>query len=494
MSQDIKIVDKLDPSSVNDRECLADFLGNTRTVLKQLDGDQAATKRAIADLSGKLQQAIERSQPAPAPEVGDEGGLRKYVNADGSLRLHSTRRSFEFAGRQYDQQTDPGLLDDRATHGEWHAEVKRAVTDRNLARLLMRRPSTPRLDAEVASVLSRAPGALRDTVERAFYNGAGVGAEWIPEQFLPSLYEEFEIPRNVAGLFGVVPMTSDTVKIPKLSTGARPYIKGRVTTDDPTAYTGSTPVTADSTINITGFACRIVADEADAEDSAIAAVQNLQRIAVAAINDGYEDCLINGDTAATHQDTIASWNIRSRWGSTGLGGSADHRRPFLGLRAHAVDNSSTRAQNTEQDGAGIGTLIGTLGERAASDLVVLVSPEVMFQKLATDSNLLFLDKMGPQATILNGQIGSLFGHPVIMSRFIGADMNASGIFDNVTTTRSGVLAVDRSAWSHYERRGVLAEVDKDISSGAINIVVTLRRTFATLTSQASAAYGFNWLA
>ena len=264
MSQDIKIVDKLDPSAVNDREGLADFLGNTRTVLKQLDGDQAATKRAIADLSGKLQQAIERSQPAPAPEVGDEGGLRKYINADGSLRLHSTRRSFEFAGRQYDQQTDPGLLDDRATHGEWHAEVKRAVTDRNLARLLMRRPSTPRLDAEVASVLSRAPGALRDTVERAFYNGAGVGAEWIPEQFLPSLYEEFEIPRNVAGLFGVVPMTSDTVKIPKLSTGARPYIKGRVTTDDPTAYTGSTPVTADSTINITGFACRIVADEADA--------------------------------------------------------------------------------------------------------------------------------------------------------------------------------------------------------------------------------------
>lgn len=491
---DVKIIDRLNPSAVTDKQGLADFLGNTRSVLQQLDGDQAATKKAIADLSSKMQEAIERSQAVAAPDIGDEAGLQKYVNADGSVRLQSERRSFQFAGKEYHQQTEAGLLDDRATHGTWHSELKQAVTDRNLARLLMRRPNTPKLDAKVASVLSKAPAGIRDNVERAFYNGAGVGAEWIPEQFLPNLYEEFEIPRNVAGLFSIVPMTSDTVRIPKLSTGARPYIKGRVTTDNPTDYTGSTPVTADSTINITGLACRIVADEADAEDSAIAAVQNLQRIAVQAINDGYEDCLINGDSAATHQDAIASWNIRSRWGSTGLGGSADHRRAFLGLRAHAFDNSSTRAQNTEQDGAGIGTLIGTLGERAASDLVVLVSPEVMFQKLATDTNLMFLDKLGPQATIINGQIGSLFGHPVVMTRFLSADMNASGLFDNVTTTRSGVLAVDRSAWSHYERRGVLAEVDKDISSGAINIVVTLRRTFATLTSQASAAFGYNWLA
>ena len=44
MSQDIKIVDKLDPSAVNDREGLADFLGNTRTVLKQLDETQAVSR------------------------------------------------------------------------------------------------------------------------------------------------------------------------------------------------------------------------------------------------------------------------------------------------------------------------------------------------------------------------------------------------------------------------------------------------------------------
>ena len=48
MSQDIKIVDKLDPSAVNDREGLADFLGNTRTVLKQLDGDLLVLRSAYA--------------------------------------------------------------------------------------------------------------------------------------------------------------------------------------------------------------------------------------------------------------------------------------------------------------------------------------------------------------------------------------------------------------------------------------------------------------
>lgn len=65
----------------------------------------------------------------------------------------------------------------------------------------------------------------------------------------------------------------------------------------------------------------------------------------------------------------------------------------------------------------------------------------------------------------------------------------------MTTTKSGVLAVSREEFSHYQRRANLVELDKDITRGAYNIVATLRRTFKTLSSSSSkvATYGYNWL-
>ena len=74
-------------------------------------------------------------------------------------------------------------------------------------------------------------------------------------------------------------------------------------------------------------------------------------------------------------------------------------------------------------------------------------------------------------------------------------MNASGLFDNVTTTKSGILAVTREEFAHYQRRSSLVEVDKDITIGAYNLVATLRRTFKTLSASSSkvVTYGFNWL-
>ena len=474
---------------------------DARKVIVKLCEEARATGGKVENLERKidlanaaLQKMTEQEHVRNREVLGDERELSRYVGAGGTpIRLRTSKATIQFGGRQATAEL-PGLLDDTVDTCQYQRDLRAAVSRRALARLCQRNPETPTLDAEVLSIAARAPANIRDAMEKAISDTAGAGAEWIPDNFVPDLYEEFQVPRGLAALFAVVPMSSETIIRPKLTTGVRPYLKGRISSDDPSKYTASTPVTDDQNISSQGFAVRILVDDASAEDSAIALIPTMQRVAGNAIIDGYEDCMVNGDTTATHEDTISTWNIRSRWGSSGLGGSADHRRGFKGFRRIAVDRSNTADGSAAQTAVGVGTAIGTMGERAASDLVVVVSPEVFFKKLVLDPNVLTVDKLGAQATILTGQIASLFGHPVTLSRFISADLAATGLYTG-TGSYSGLLTIDRGAFQHYERRGQIVEIDKQIVSGHIEIVITVRRRMETLSGATEKVvhWSYKWL-
>jgi hypothetical protein len=453
----------------------------------------AKNKAAVKDLSDAVRVLSEKQDAAARPSYvqgTDENALKRYVHDDG-IQLHREQKRVEYAGRTYDID-QPGLLDDPNTACDWQRDLQRALRARGAARMAMRNPRTPNLDADVVSVLMRAPQGVRAGVEKAFNDSSGVGAEWIPDEFSTSLYEAFETPRRLASSLQSVTVSSGTFLRPRLTTGVKPYIKGQITSDDPSKYTASTPVTAQASITVAGLAVRVLLDDNASEDSAIVASTTLQRLCVQAIDDGYEDCMLNGDTTATHQDTIAAWNIRSRWGATGLGGTADHRRAFLGWRAYALDTSGA-SQSGTATAAGHLAHLALLGERGASDLMSVTSPEYMIATIMGFSEVLTLDKFGSGASVLSGQIASLFGVPIVLSRFMGADLNASGVYDDTTKTKTGLVTVDRAAWMNYARRGTVVETAKEISSGHIEIVCTVRRSMHTpdASGVVNLAYDYN---
>lgn len=476
---------------------LREHLKEAAAVLTRTAGNATATERAVEDLSGKLQGLMEaNARPQQRAVVGtkDRELQHRYCDESGRIHLKSKTRKVRFAG-QVAEVHQPGLLDDTEAQTPWHLELQKAVERRSLVRLMAKNPATPKTDAEILKLMSRAPQNIRGAIEKAITDTAGSGAEWIPDGTYPSIYEEFKVPLAIAGLFPIVDMPRATMLQPKLSTGVRPFKRNAISSDDPANYTGSTPVTAEQTITVSNLAVRVVYDEMEAEDSIVALEPLVRRLVVDAINDGYTDAMVNGDAAATHQDTIASWNIRGRWGASGLGGSADHRRIFTGLRALAFDRSQTVDMGSAQTITGLmSSLIGGMGERAASRLAIIVSPEVFYQKLLSDSNVLTLDKLGTGATLLSGQLASVFGHPIVVSRFLSADLAATGKFTG-SGALSGALAVDLSAFSHYQRRNTLVELDRDIKTGGTHVVATLRRCFKTVSGSTEAVvrFGFNWL-
>lgn len=504
-------------------------------------GQRSATEyreqieRKVTDLERAHRVLTERNYRDPDPVGGSAGEyqLRSYVVSDapdapasarsvsgsrGSwegfsgqrVHLGSYTRSVLLPNGEHAAVVEWGLLDDPNVADPWHLELQKMISLRSLARFAQKmtahkagrrafRGSTPQMDGQIYLHLNKCPNpVLRSALGahfKAFNDSAGQGAEWIPDTFVPDLYREFQIPRGLRALFPVVEVTGNTILRPRITRGVRPYRKGQIEQDDYRHYTGSTPQTGDATISMEGLAARVAADDAALEDSALVAAQIIRAEVVDALDSGFEDAYINGDTAATHEDAISSWNIRSRWGSGGLGGSADHRTGILGLRARAFDVAASAAV-TDLAGtmsvANWQTMRSKLGERGLSSVFGLTSPEALIVDFMTVAQVLTVDVKGPDAVINSGALAQFVGIPLHVSRFVSADLAATGLYTGAGSTTSAIIA-DSMSLQRYVRRGTTVEVDKDITSGAVNFVATARETLDSPdpAGTANVSLGFN---
>jgi hypothetical protein len=170
--------------------------------------------------------------------------------------------------------------------------------------------------------------------------------------------------------------------------------------------------------------------------------------------------------------------------ASGLGGSNDHRKHWIGLRHRAFDTSCT------VDSSGAQTFAGFMAARAlldaphgvAGDLVCITSAEYLITKMLQFSEVVTVDKFGPQASILTGQLANLAGIPVVVSDFMTADLNDSGLYDNSTTNKTSLLIANVSRFLVGQYRAASVELDREISNGVTNVVATRRVAFGTVDS------------
>lgn len=423
-----------------------------------------------ADLKAVQQKLAETSTPKVETVSEKEATLRAHVRADGTLDA-------------------TGLLNDPVNRGDWHADLKKMVDDRNLARLMTKSgKGCQKLDERIERHMESAPAVI----QRAFSDAAGVGAEWIPDLVLPELFNKLYKAGSVESLFPSMQMPGKEVRLPFLTMQVKPYLKSGATWS---SITAEDDTTAQTSLTAKSLAARITLDEDATQDSIIMGLDYARDSLSAAIAHAVEDAIINGDTAGTHQDTIASWNPVSRWNSSGLGGSDDHRAAFLGLRAYAADNSATRDANSDTDHyngilATRGVMDGAHG--VAGDLALICSPNYYLLRLLPVDEVATIDKMGPLAQVVSGQVASISGMPVITSDFMTADLNASGIYDNVTTNLTGYLVVDRSRWMMGNYKPLTIDVDREITSGTIEVVATRRCVFQSVDASAkNVAFAYN---
>jgi hypothetical protein len=100
-----------------------------------------------------------------------------------------------------------------------------------------------------------------------------------------------------------------------------------------------------------------------------------------------------------------------------------------------------------------------------------------------------MDKMGSQATLLKGQIGGIYGIPVIMSAGI-AKSNATGQVDQTggSNTKGRVLLVNKKMWKVGFRRSIRVATERSESKGLTSIVASMRLALQCFGDRSDASY------
>lgn len=279
---------------------------------------------------------------------------------------------------------------------------------------------------------------------------SGEGGNWVPTGIGSTMHEKVRAAGKVAPLFPRVDLPSNPWKWPIEGSDAVAYRVGEPTGDTESKMTASTPGTVAATFDAEIFGARAMFSRSVDADSAVVMVPFVTGKLVRAFVTAEERCILDGDTDGTHQDSDVGAS------------TTDARTAWDGLRKKGLAQTSDNT-NSALTAAKVLTLRSGMGKWGInpSELAIICSVSSYYDLLG-DTNLLTLDKLGPQATILNGQLGSLYGAPVIVSEYVREDLNASGVYDGITTTKTYFLVVNRAEWAMGQRMAIDVQVDDSI--------------------------------
>lgn len=303
---------------------------------------------------------------------------------------------------------------------------------------------------------------------------SGEGGNWVPTGIGASLHEKVRASGKIAPLFQRINLPTNPWKWPVEGADATAYRVAEPTGDTESKFTASTPGTAAATFDAEIFGARALFSRSLEADSALAILPYVRAKLVQSFVDAEEKAILDGDTDGTHQDSDV--------GSS----TTDARSAWDGLRKKAL--AETTQATTSTTAANLALIRKSMGKYGVNpaDLVFIVGVS-SYLALLSDTSLLTVDKLGPNATILNGQIGSVHGVPVIVSEHVREDLNASGLFDNITKTKSYALCVHRGEWAMGQRSALDIEVDDSIYRETYQRVLVgfMREDFQSIAAAAA---------
>jgi HK97 family phage major capsid protein len=277
---------------------------------------------------------------------------------------------------------------------------------------------------------------------------AGGVDEWVPTVMSPQLKDKIRLQLKVAGLFDTLSMPSNPYDVPVQVGDLVSFLQNENTAD-----TGQTLIPVGDTGNVSnkltfsakGHMTRVLTSKEATEDSIVPILPWIQRNIVLALAQGREDAIVNGYTG-THIDS-----------DTEAGSAQGRRRLFKGIRGLAIDNSYTTDLSTlSKDN--LLTMMGNMGVYGVNPAdLAWVTSIAGWIKLMKIDGVDTLDKFGPSAVLLSGQLGSILGIPIIASEYVRTDLNASGVYA-AASSKTVIQLVNRRSFLVGERSTISTQL------------------------------------
>jgi HK97 family phage major capsid protein len=317
---------------------------------------------------------------------------------------------------------------------------------------------------------------------------ADSGNEWVPTLMDSVLWENWRVNSRIASLVRFVDMPSNPYTLPIKDSGMTIYYNA----SENAATTASNPNTGSVTLTAGKIMGEIDFSDEINEDS-ILAIQDVLR---ADMNDkmteAIDNVILNGDA------TTGVLNINYYLAGGSNISATNKVLVFDGLRHFGLVDNTSQKSNL---GAAVSqdnflTVLKLLGKYATrpTDLACIADPWLYLSMLDI-SEIVTVDKYGPGATILNGEIGKFHGVPVIPSEELGKTDTAGYINQTGgSNTKGSFVIFHKPSFIAGRKRAVTIESDRDIQKQQTILVISTRMAFkpwGTASSDTYVGVGYN---
>ncbi|MBW4439376.1 MAG: phage major capsid protein [Pleurocapsa minor GSE-CHR-MK-17-07R] len=317
----------------------------------------------------------------------------------------------------------------------------------------------------------------------------GYGDEWVPDLWSAQIWSKARQDNLILPALPSVEMLSNPFELPTESMDPTVYFVPETADEAQLTLGGLNPIpdskigTGKVTLNARKLALR-AGFSAELVEDAIVPVLSLYRAqAVRAITDALDNVILNGDTV-----TAGTGNINK-----------DHAAPAATDKYLALDGlrKLPLVTNTaaKVDAANVAPTLALLRQaRFRLDARYAVRPADLlwivdsgtYAKLLSLSEFMTMDKVGPAATVLTGQIGMIDGSPVMVSSELPLT-EADGKVGAGPNDRGTALCVYRPGWVVGYRRRIAVSVDYISYTDSYQMTATVRLALASYDTKVAAA-------
>lgn len=295
---------------------------------------------------------------------------------------------------------------------------------------------------------------------------AGFGDEWTPDLWSAELWMKDRLPDIVWSQFRPIDMPSSPYELPIETTDPTVYRVPETTNQsqlslaDTTTFTLSKVATDKKTITAYKLGLQTAYSAELNEDSIIQFAPELRYQAMWAINNAREYVILQADATTgsnvniNKSDASVSSSDLDRWL---LGSSGVAYLPLITDTTRTINNG-----NSSPTLQGLRSLRGKFQAARIGQLdnLIYVTDPVTALKLLNIDEVVTLDKYGPQATVLNGEIGKIDNIPVLQTANWGLSLNTGKLSNTAASNTFGrILLIHKPSYRVGYRRQVEMGVD-----------------------------------
>lgn len=303
---------------------------------------------------------------------------------------------------------------------------------------------------------------------------SGAASEWVPTMFTNQFFEDLTQPIGAADLFTWVDLPHNPYGWPLVSHGNTRSVKivGEGTATGTGGYSNVDGALADipnskqlvlSVKKVGRFAS--ISRELD-QDSLLSFVPIMAQDI--ALEHGYARSIsvINGQPIAASLGTFDTGRSLTAGSDVEDIGSACTPASWgvrRGCHASATPVDFGGALTTDSLAATIGAgKAASFGGRGAFIGGYSIAARALILKDGSGANVyLTKEKAADVATAFRGQIAMLMGRPFVMDAMYPEDLNASGIYDGTTTTKTSLMLVETDRFIGARRQGMQIDTSRD---------------------------------